>query len=101
MLPFYVVQQPVIILIAFYVVPWNMGILPKWLIISTLSLALSLVLYDLLIRRVNGIRWLFGMKPLHRTPQQDVKGEMQEHKMDTMGSQAAQPVPLHTREEHP
>jgi glucan biosynthesis protein C len=50
-LPFYVLQQPMIILIAFYVVQWNLGILPKWLIISTLSLELTLAVYELLIRR--------------------------------------------------
>lgn len=62
-LPFYVLQQPVIILIAFYVVQWNMGVLPKWLIISMLAMALTLAVYELLIRRVNAMRWLFGMKP--------------------------------------
>ncbi len=62
-LPFYVLQQPAIIVIAFYVVQWDMSILPKWLIITTLSLALTLAVYELLIRRVNAMRWLFGMKP--------------------------------------
>jgi peptidoglycan/LPS O-acetylase OafA/YrhL len=65
-LPFYVLHQPLIILIAFYVVQWNMAILPKWLIISTLALALTLAVYELLIQRVNGMRWLFGMKPRRR-----------------------------------
>jgi len=64
-LPFYVFQQPVIIVIAFYVVPWNMGIFPKWLLISVPALLLVLALYELLIRRLNGLRWLFGMKLRH------------------------------------
>ena len=62
-LPFYVLHQPGIVVIAFYVVQWNIGILPKWLMISTLALALILAVYVLVIRRVNWIRWLFGMKP--------------------------------------
>ncbi len=51
-----------------YVMQWNIGIAPKWLIISTLALVLTLAVYELLIRQVNGIRWLFGMKPRQRTP---------------------------------
>jgi glucan biosynthesis protein C len=67
-LPFFVIHHPAIVLIAFYVVQWNLGIGVKWLIISTQALLLILAVYELLIRRVNGIRWLFGMKPRHRTP---------------------------------
>jgi peptidoglycan/LPS O-acetylase OafA/YrhL len=63
-LPFYVVHQPAIVLIAFYVVQWPEGILPKWLVITVLALALVLGLYVLVIRRTNVARWLFGMKPL-------------------------------------
>ncbi len=73
-LPFYVLQQPAIIVIAFYVVQWNMGVGLKWLIISTLALALTLAVYELLIRRINGMRWLFGMKPRPRTPREDMQG---------------------------
>jgi peptidoglycan/LPS O-acetylase OafA/YrhL len=73
-LPFYVLQQPVIIVIAFYVVQWPLALLPKWLIICTLALATTLLLYELLIRRVNALRWLFGMKPCKRTPRHDRNG---------------------------
>src|SRR2546426_12794292 len=63
-LPFYVLHHPVIVVIAFYTIPWdiNMGI--KFLFVSTAALLATLLLYDLLIRRWNGTRWLFGMKPL-------------------------------------
>jgi glucan biosynthesis protein C len=64
-LPFYVLQQPVVIVIAFYAVQWDMGVGLKWLIISTLALVVILAVYELLIRRVNAMRWLFGMKPRH------------------------------------
>jgi len=62
-----VLQQPVIIGIAYYVVQWNMDALPKWLLISTLSLVLTLALHELLIR------WLFGMKPRHRLLREPVQ----------------------------
>ena len=73
-LPFFVLQQPAIIDVAFYVVQWNLGVLTKWLLISTLSLALTLALYELLIRRINAVRRLFGMKPRHRPLRGPVKG---------------------------
>ncbi len=98
-LPFYVLSQPAIIVIAFYVVQWDIGILPKWLIITTLALALTLAVYVLLIRRVNALRWLFGMKPRQRTSQQAVNGGMQGHKAEAMGGKTEQPVLLHTHGE--
>jgi glucans biosynthesis protein C len=70
-LPFYVLHQPTIVVIAFFVVQWPMGILPKWLIISTLALALTLAVYVFAIRPVPWMRWLFGMKPHGRTPPKD------------------------------
>ncbi len=101
-LPFYVLQQPAIVLIAFSVVQWDMGILPKWLIISTLALALTLVVYELLIRRVNAMRWLFGMKPRQHTPRRDGNGREQErHQSEALGGKADQAVPLHTWKEDP
>jgi len=91
-----------IILIVFYVVQWNMAILPKWLIISTLALVLTLAVYELLIRRVNGMRWFFSMKPCHRTSQQDVDGGgTQEHEAEAMGDKADQSVSLHTWKQDP
>ena len=82
-LPFYVLHHPAIIVIAFYVVPWDMGILPKWLIISTLALALILAVYVLVIRRVAALRWLFGMKPRKPTPRRDSDGrEQEEHQAE-------------------
>lgn len=72
-LPFFVLQQPVIIGVAYYMVQWNLGVLPKWLLISTLSLALTLALYELLIRRINAVRRLFGMKARPRPQRGPVK----------------------------
>jgi acyltransferase-like protein len=63
-LPFYVLHHPVIVVIAFYTIPWDINLGIKFLFVSTAALVATLVLYDLLIRRWNGTRWLFGMKPL-------------------------------------
>ncbi len=63
-LPFYWLHHPVIVVIAFYTIPLDINLGIKFLIVSTAALVATLVLYDLLIRRWNGTRWLFGMKPL-------------------------------------
>ena len=54
-----------IVVSAIDVVPWDLGILPQWLMISTLSMALVRAVYELLLRRVNAPRLLSGVKPRH------------------------------------
>jgi hypothetical protein len=53
----------VIILIAFYVVQWQVHLLIKMLVVVIGSFAVSLGLYELLVRRINPVRTLFGMRP--------------------------------------
>ncbi|MGA9047388.1 MAG: acyltransferase family protein [Dehalococcoidia bacterium] len=62
-LPFYILHQTVIISIGFYVVQWNMDPALKYLIIALASFTLIMAIYDLLVRRVNVLRFLFGMRP--------------------------------------
>ncbi len=67
--PFFMIHQPVIIFIAFYVVQWEVDLLIKLLVVVFGSFAVSLSLYELLIRRINPVRALFGMKPrAQKTP---------------------------------
>ena len=61
-LPFFVLHQPAIIVIAFFVVQWNVGLLPKLVIVVVSSFVLALGLYELLIRRIRPLQILFGMK---------------------------------------
>ncbi|NIO69461.1 MAG: acyltransferase family protein [Anaerolineae bacterium] len=62
-LPFYLFHQTIILAVGFFVIPWNMGILPKFLIVAAISFPLILVLYELLVRRFNVVRFFFGMRP--------------------------------------
>ena len=62
-LPFYILHQTVILCVGWYVIHWRMGPLPKFLIITAASFALIMVIYELLIRRFNIMRFLFGMGP--------------------------------------
>jgi glucan biosynthesis protein C len=61
-LPFFLLHQPVILAIAFYVVQWDAGIPVKLMVVLFGSFGASLAIYELLIRRVGFLRILFGMK---------------------------------------
>lgn len=63
-LPFYVLHQTVLLTVGYYVVRLPIADVLKWLIIMPTSFAVCLLLYELLIRRINWLRFLFGMKPL-------------------------------------
>jgi peptidoglycan/LPS O-acetylase OafA/YrhL len=61
-IPFYLLHQPVVIVIAYFVVQWDAGILVKLLAIGISSLLITIGLVELLFRRINPVRALFGMK---------------------------------------
>ncbi len=69
-LPFYLFHQTIILIIGFFVIGWNMGILPKFLIITMISLPLILVLYQLVVRPFNVVRFFFGMRPRKRSTEE-------------------------------
>jgi peptidoglycan/LPS O-acetylase OafA/YrhL len=61
-LPFYILHQTVIVAIGYYIVRWHMPMMSKYAVITTLSLAGTLIIYDLLVKRTPVTRFLFGMK---------------------------------------
>jgi acyltransferase-like protein len=61
-LPIFIIHPSVILIIAFYVLPLNLAPGVKYLVVSTAALIATLVLYELLIRRIKVLRWLFGLK---------------------------------------
>jgi glucan biosynthesis protein C len=61
-MPLYLFHQPVIIVIAFFVVQWDTGIPLKLLVVVIGSFLISLGLIELLIRPFKTMRMLFGMK---------------------------------------
>ena len=60
--PVFILHQTIIIIIAFYVVQWKMDILPKFLAILFISLAITLAFYEL-ARRWRVTRFVLGAKP--------------------------------------
>jgi glucan biosynthesis protein C len=65
-LPFYMLHQTLILFVGWYVVQWNIAIAAKFLVISVTSFILIMAAYELLIRRFNWTRFLFGMRPNKR-----------------------------------
>jgi glucans biosynthesis protein C len=61
-LPFYILHQTLIIVIGYYVVQWNTGIGLKYLTTTITSFIAIMAIYELLVRRINTVRFLFGMK---------------------------------------
>lgn len=62
LLPFFVLHQAVILVIAYYVVQWQASILVKFLVIALGAFAVSLGITEFIIKRVPFLRTLFGMK---------------------------------------
>jgi peptidoglycan/LPS O-acetylase OafA/YrhL len=65
-MPFYLLHQPVIVTISYFVVQWDAGILVKLLVVLISSFLITLGLVELLIRPFKPLRRLFGMKPRRR-----------------------------------
>lgn len=65
-LPFYILHQPVILIIGYFIIPLPLSILAKYAIIALLGFAITMGLYEFGVRRVNPVRWLFGLKPRRR-----------------------------------
>jgi glucan biosynthesis protein C len=61
--PIYILHQTIIMAIAFFVVQWSLGVAAKYAIIVALSFVGTVLAYDILVRRTNVTRFLFGMKP--------------------------------------
>ena len=68
-LPFYILHQTVIVTIGFYIASWNASVIVKYFILSTLSFAVIVSIYDLVIKRNNWLRFLFGMRLKKRLPE--------------------------------
>lgn len=65
-MPFYMLQQTVIMIVGFQLVQWNSGIALKYFTICGTSLFGIMGMYSLLIRRFTWLRLLFGMRKDNR-----------------------------------
>jgi len=67
-LPFYVLHQTVILAVGWYVVRWHASIPAKYATIAATSFVLIMATYELFIRRIGALRFLFGMRPAPKRP---------------------------------
>jgi len=73
-LPFYILHQPVVLSLGFFVVQWAIPDVFKFLIILSVSFFIVMVIYEFMVRRFNPMRFLFGMKPARKI----VEAQLQE-----------------------
>jgi glucans biosynthesis protein C len=65
-LPFYILHQTVIIVVGYYVVQLDWVPALKYLAIVVISFGLIMVVYELLVRRIKVLRFLFGMRTANK-----------------------------------
>ncbi len=65
-LPFYILHQTVLIVIGYFVLQSPLPDLLKWFTIASASFISIMGIYEYGVRRVNVLRFLFGLKPLQR-----------------------------------
>jgi len=61
-LPFYILHQTVLLVVGYFIFQWQISSLAQWFIIASTSFATIMLTYEFLIRRINVLRFLFGMK---------------------------------------
>jgi glucan biosynthesis protein C len=62
-LPFYILHQTILLVIGYFVIHWRFNILTKYSIITIASFIVIMVVYEFFVRRIDVLRFLFGMKP--------------------------------------
>jgi hypothetical protein len=67
-LPFYILHQAIILTVGFYVLRLDTSLWLEYLLIAVSSFIVIMALYELLIRRINLVRFLFGMKMIRHPP---------------------------------
>jgi peptidoglycan/LPS O-acetylase OafA/YrhL len=63
--PAYIIHMPILSFIALFVVGWQAPLLLKFAVIAVTTCIAVLGVYDVAIKRVPLLRFLFGLKPLH------------------------------------
>jgi glucan biosynthesis protein C len=61
-LPFYILHQTVIVVVAFFLVNWAVPVSVKYVALAAASFVVIMALYEGVIRRIGVFRFLFGMK---------------------------------------
>ena len=68
-LPFYILHQSVIIVIGYFIIDWTSAVMFQYAFLSVTSFVAIIAIYELLVRRIGFMRFLFGLKPKKRRPE--------------------------------
>jgi glucan biosynthesis protein C len=75
-LPFYILHQPIILIVGYYLVlPLNLSPIAKYGLIVVIALPIVISIYGFLLRRLNLLRVLCGLKPVQRTNRSGIEKE--------------------------
>jgi glucan biosynthesis protein C len=61
-LPFYILHQTLILLVGYFILPFELSIMAKFITITLISFALIIGIYKYLIKEVSMVRFAFGMR---------------------------------------
>lgn len=61
-LPFYILHQPVILMLGYFIIPLPLSILAKYALITPMAFSITIGLYEFAVRRSNLLRRAFGLK---------------------------------------
>jgi peptidoglycan/LPS O-acetylase OafA/YrhL len=64
--PFYILHLPINTIVGYYVIRWPVSIAIKFLAINVVTILATYVVYEVLVKRIGVMRFLFGMRPRFR-----------------------------------
>ncbi|MFN2272373.1 MAG: acyltransferase, partial [Anaerolineae bacterium] len=64
--PFYILHMPINTIVGYFVIQWPVGIAIKYLVINVVTILATYTVYEVLVKRTQVTRFLFGMKPKRR-----------------------------------
>ena len=78
-LPFYMLHQPIILVVGYFLLlPLGLPPLAKYSLLVVISLPITVVIFEFLVRRSNLLRILFGLKSSTRSGRKSIGGEKTE-----------------------
>ena len=75
--PFYILHQTILVILAYYIIRWETTILVKYSVLSIATLIICILIYDIVVKRNNVTRFLFGMKRLKRPQTETLNNKRQ------------------------
>jgi peptidoglycan/LPS O-acetylase OafA/YrhL len=78
--PTYILHQSVVVALGYYVVQWEANILVKYISITLVTYMVTFMIYEVFIRHINPMRFLFGMRPKRKLSKSDLNQILQSGK---------------------